>query len=226
MRNRVVLSWSWMPAGWLVLCCGGAGGPPASTPATTHPETARSAVEPAGSAAPAASSSAEPAAPASAAASSGGESPFTSKPHDILCGETTSYAFNFRASDVGKQAEENCRASAGDKPQALSQCMDKARDKAGATVLRCVKKDRVWWWLTYERRGQNLVVLHKIPFEFAEETKDSATLRPTGKDMGLAPLAGIPSKFVVRLPTEYSIEIDDARQGKMVYDAKIGMIQQ
>ena len=225
MRNRVDRSWSWIPVGWMVLACGGAGAPAAPPPAAASAERAPSVAESKASAAPASSTSAEPAAPASAAPPPAEESPFTSKPHDILCGENTSYAFNFRTSDAGKQAEEKCRSSAGDTPQALSQCMDKARDKAGATVLRCVKKDRVWWWLTYERRGQNLVVLHKIPIEFAEETKDRVTLRPTGKDMGLAPLAGIPPKVVVRMATEYSIEIEDPKLGKMVYDAKIGMIQ-
>jgi hypothetical protein len=147
-------------------------------------------------------------------------------PRDIVCGENTSYAFNFRASDVGVKAEEKCRASTDDSPQAYSECMDKARDKVGMTVLRCVQKDKVWWWVTYERRGKDLVTLHRIPFEFAEEKPNSATLRPTGKDTGLAPLAGVPPKFVVRLPNEYSIELDDANRGKMVYDAKIGMIQQ
>jgi hypothetical protein len=149
----------------------------------------------------------------------------TSQPHEIITGETTSYSFNFASSDVHGVAEQKCRAKLGDDPEGLGACMAKAREKFGITVLRFVKKNKVWWWLTYERRGSQLITLHKIPFEFGAETDDSVTLRPTGKDVGLAPLARVPQQVVIRLPNDSSIELDDPTHGKLVYDAKIGMVQ-
>jgi hypothetical protein len=149
----------------------------------------------------------------------------TSQPHEIITGENTSYSLNYNSSDVHGVAEEKCRAKVGDDPQAMAGCMTKAREKFGVTVLRFVKKNKIWWWLTYERRGSQLVTLHKIPFEFGPETDNSITLRPTGKDVGLAPLARVPREVVLRLPSESTIELDDPTHGKLVYDAKIGMVQ-
>ena len=149
----------------------------------------------------------------------------TSQPHEIITGENTSYSLNYNSSDVHGVAEEKCRAKVGDDPQAMAGCMTKAREKFGVTVLRFVKKNKIWWWVTYERRGSQLVTLHKIPFEFGAETGSSVTLRPTGKDVGLAPFARVPREVVIRLPNESSIELDDPTHGKLVYDAKIGMVQ-
>jgi hypothetical protein len=232
MSHHVARFWSVMAAWGMLGACGGTGGPAAPAPASGISEPSRPAVRPEPVSAPsaAASASANPAAPASAQAApsppSDEPSPYVSQPHDIVCGENTSYAFNFRASDVGVRAEKKCRASTDDNPQAYSQCMDTARDKVGVTVLRCLKKDKTWWWVTYERRGKDLVTLHRFPVQFAEETQNSLALRPTDKDTGLAPFARVPQKIVIRLPNEYSIELDDATHGKLVYDAKIGMIQQ
>ncbi len=168
----------------------------------------------------------EPApAPSETKPSEPGAAKLTSQPHEIITGENTSYSLNYNSSDVHGVAEQKCRAKVGDDPQAMAGCMTKAREKFGITVLRFVKKNKVWWWLTYERRGTNLVTLHKIPFEFGAETDNSITLRPTGKDVGLAPLGHLPREVVIRLPSESSIELDDPTHGKLVYDAKIGMVQ-
>ncbi len=214
--------------------CGGAEPPPPQTPSP------RVAAEPPARPKPASAAKPEPAARADApraAQPKSTEPPpvepkpaepaakLGSKPHDIITGESTSYSFNFASSDAKTAAESKCRDKVGEEARAMADCLAKAREKFGITVLRFVKKNKRWWWITYERRGSNLITLHKIPFEFGTETEDTIALRPTGKDEGLAPLARLPREVVVRLPNEYSIELVDPTHGKMVYDAKIGMVQ-
>ena len=202
-------------------CGGGAEPPPVRTPPPA-PVTRKSPP----SKATVDSARPEPApAPSETKPPESGAVKLTSQPHEIITGENTSYTLNYNSSDVHGVAEQKCRAKVGDDPQAMAGCMTKAREKFGATVLRFVKKNKIWWWLTYERRGTNLVTLHKIPFEFGPETDNSVTLRPTGKDVGLAPLARVPHEVVIRLPSESTIELDDPAHGKLVYDAKIGMVQ-
>jgi len=90
-------------------------------------------------------------------------------------------------------------------------------------VQRFVQKRKVWYWITYERRGKQLITLHKIPFEFGEDTGNTVTIKPTGKDKGMAPLSPVPRKVVVTIPNSYSIEMDDPKYGKLRYSAKIGL---
>ena len=78
--------------------------------------------------------------------------------------------------------------------------------------------------MTYDKRGDQLVTMHKIPFEFGEVTEQTVALRPTGKDKGLAPLGRLPRQFVITVPNEYSIEVNDPVHGKLVYEAKIGIL--
>ena len=87
-----------------------------------------------------------------------------------------------------------------------------------------VEKNKVWYWITYERRGKQLVVLHKITFEFGEDTANTVTLKPFGKDQGLAPMSPVPRKVVITIPNSYSIQLDDPNLGKVSYSAKIGLL--
>jgi hypothetical protein len=112
----------------------------------------------------------------------------------------------------------------GDDRSAHQACVEKLRRKVTAKILRFVNKNEQWWWVTYDKRGDQLVTMHKIPFEFGEVTEQTVALRPTGKDKGLAPLARLPRQFVITVPNEYSIEVNDPVHGKLVYEAKIGIL--
>jgi hypothetical protein len=220
----LLVAWGALPG-----CAGAAEPPPAQTPPS--PPVARESPPPKSPAAAAPRHTGDGNASSAESAPPESKQPepvavkLTSQPHEIITGETTSYSFNFASSEVRGVADQKCRAKVGDDPQGLAECMAKAREKFGITVLRFVKKNKVWWWLTYERRGSQLITLHKIPFEFGAETDNSVTLRPTGKDVGLAPLARVPQQVVIRVPNDSSIELDDPAHGKLVYDAKIGMVQ-
>ena len=49
------------------------------------------------------------------------------------------------------------------------------------------------------------------------------TLKFKGRDLGKKRMA-VPPKFVIGVPSEFRIEIDDAKKGKMVYKARMGAV--
>jgi hypothetical protein len=145
-------------------------------------------------------------------------------PRDILTTEETTFVLKFEASEVGQKAEESCRESAEDDPKAFNECKAKARSKIGETIQHFKEKDGKWWWITYLRKGRQLAAIHRIQFEWGEETDNTITLLPQGKDEGSARMSAVPKKVVVTIPNSYQIMIEDPQHGKMYYSASIGLL--
>lgn len=200
--------------------------PPASPPAATP---SKAAANPS-AAPPAAVDSAEPAAeepaPAPQSTSGGDGLRKASRPPAVLITNPTAlYVFNFAESEVGQAAKEKCEAAGGERSE-IAACLQKARDKVPVESLRFKKKGTEYWWITLNRYKGNLLKWHIIQFQVGEETSDRVTLKPMGKDKGIAPMARIPRTLEIELPNDYSIVVNDAEFGKMVYDAKIGKIEE
>jgi hypothetical protein len=51
-------------------------------------------------------------------------------------------------------------------------------------------------------------------------------LKPLGKDKGLAPMPRIPRTLEIELPNDFSIVLNDPEFGKLIFDAKIGMMEE
>jgi hypothetical protein len=66
---------------------------------------------------------------------------------------------------------------------------------------------------------------HKVQFMPGEETDDRITLSLIGKDKGIAPMARVPRSISIELPNDYTIVVDDPDHGAMMYDAKIGTLE-
>ena len=149
-------------------------------------------------------------------------------PKDIVTAGDTSFVFNFNASEVGSKADARCQARAAGDMQKKAACLSRRRDQFGTKILRFVNKGsderEDWWYVTYDRRGSQLVALHKLKFEFGEQTDKTINILPQGKDKGLAPMSPVPRKVVISVPNEYSIELVDPVHGTLVYEAKIGII--
>ncbi len=143
----------------------------------------------------------------------------------IVTSESVAFVFDFVASEVGTTTEEKCRKSAGEDNKKFADCRRKIQEKLGVLVLQFKEKDGKWWWTTHDRRGSELKLLHKVAFTFGEETKDSLTIIPEGKDVGPKP-APVPDKLVIKVPDANTIEIDDPKLGKTVYRAKIGIVEE
>jgi hypothetical protein len=143
---------------------------------------------------------------------------------DILTAPDVVFLFSFNDSEPKQAAEEKCTKKAGDNPKKMNECMAAERKKFPADGHRFKKDERdQWWWITVRQNGNRLVPLHKIPVEFEEETPTSVALKPVGKDKGSAPM-NAPAKIVFEVPNDYQIVIKDPKAGRLVFQAKVGVV--
>lgn len=148
----------------------------------------------------------------------------TRTPEDILKAPDVVFLFSFNDSEPKQVAEEKCSKSAGDNAKKMNECMAAARKKFPADGHRFKKDEHdQWWWLTVRQQGNRLLALHKIPVEFGEQTATSITLKPVGKDKGSAPTTP-PAKVVFEVPNDYQIALKDPKAGRLVFQAKIGVV--
>jgi hypothetical protein len=147
-------------------------------------------------------------------------------PLELISIPNVVFIFNFKESEVGLAAKSRCDEEAPDDPREHRACLDKARGKVPVEFTRFVKDDSgQWWWVTYNKYKGNLLKYHKIQFTPGEETAESIVLKPFGKDKGIAPMAKVPRTLQIDLPNDYSIVLHDREFGKMVFDAKIGLME-
>lgn len=145
-------------------------------------------------------------------------------PLDIITAPDVVFLFSFNDSEPKAAAEEKCSKKAGDNPKKLNECMAAERKKFPADGHRFKKDEKEqWWWITVRQTGNRLTALHKIPVEFGEETATTITLKPVGKDRGSAPTTP-PAKVEFEVPNDYQIAIKDPKAGRLVFQAKVGVV--
>ncbi len=143
-------------------------------------------------------------------------------PAELITGPNLVYVFNFKESEVGQEAQTQC-AEKSDDPGALGACLSKARGKVPVELIRFIKEPSgELWWVTYNRYKGNLLKWHRVQFQPGTETSDRITLNLIGEDKGIAPMARVPHHLEIELPNDYSIVVKDPEHGAMMYDAKIG----
>jgi hypothetical protein len=148
-------------------------------------------------------------------------------PIELLTGNNVVYVLNYSASKVGESAKERCESEHSDDPGAARECLGKERSKVAVESIRFVKDPSgQYWWVTYNRYKGNLLKWHRIQFLPGKADADSVTLNLTGKDKGIAPMPKVPNSLNVELPNDYSIIVSDPEYGAMMYDAKIGLMEQ
>ena len=219
-RRGSVAAWSFAVCS-LVVACGGGSKPPES------PEPSADAAEkPAESEKPAAASEgADSKADAKKPAADEGPKPSRSA-SDILTAPDVVFLFSFNDSEPKQAAEEKCDKKAGSDAKKKNECMAAARKAFPADGHRFKKDEKdQWWWITVRQNGNKLVALHKIPVEIAEETATSVTLKPVGKDKGSAPMTP-PAQIVFEVPNDYQISLQDPKAGKLVFQAKVGVVSE
>ena len=113
--------------------------------------------------------------------------------------------------------------SAKDDAKKKNECIAKARKKfENLDGYRFEKDGEKWVWHTVRKQGAKLVSIHKIVVEIEEKDK-IVILKPTGRDKGSKPWANPPKEVKFEVPNDYQITQDDPKQGKLVYEAKIGI---
>lgn len=186
----------------------------AEAPATASTEEASSKES-----APAKSDSDTTSPPAAAPASPGRSA------KDLLLKPGVLYVFSWNASEPHEVAEKHCKQSAKDDPKKMSECMSAASKKVEQDSFAFQQEgEGNYWWLTVKRKGSFLVTLHKIAFDVEKDSADKVTLKPKGPDKGTKPMGGIPHELVVEVEGESSIAIKDPKLGRLVYEAKLGLM--
>lgn len=143
---------------------------------------------------------------------------------DLLTGNNVVYVLNFSGSAKGEAAKAQCE-SEGD-PASVRKCVEAERSKVQVESVRFVKDAHgQYWWVTYNRYKGNLLKWHKVQFMPGKEDADTISLTLVGKDKGIAPMPRVPSSLKVELPNDYSIVISDPEHGDLMYDAKIGLME-
>jgi hypothetical protein len=78
--------------------------------------------------------------------------------------------------------------------------------------------------VTYKRKGANLSEVHTTSIEFGEEGANSIVIAARGREQGERPLFKGATKIVIKVPNDYSIELEDPKYGRLLYDAKVGLV--
>jgi hypothetical protein len=144
---------------------------------------------------------------------------------DILTAPDVVFMLSFNDSDVKQAAETKCTASSGNDPKKMNGCMAKARKAIDIDGYQFKEIGGKWFWMTLRTEGKTLHTLHKFEIEFGPETPGSVTFKPKGKDLGSKP-GKLPGSVTVKVPNDYQISLDDPKLGKLVYEAKIGLLSQ
>jgi hypothetical protein len=213
----------------LVLCaalflsaCGGSS-PPAEEPKESSEPAADAPAEKPVEEAPAEPKAEEKADPPKSDASNSSGPTMTRTARDILTAPDTLFMFSFNESDVKGKAEEACEGKSKGDPKKRADCMTKEKAKIDADGVGFKEEKGTWIFSTVKRRGKVLTYIHKVPFEFAKEEPNKVTLKITGKDTGTKP-AKFPNEITIEVPNDYQIVMNDPEHGKMVYEAKIGLL--
>ncbi|MEI9949871.1 MAG: hypothetical protein WDO74_13040 [Pseudomonadota bacterium] len=147
----------------------------------------------------------------------------TRSAQEILTAPDVVFMLSFNDSDVKQAADTKCTASSGNDPKKMNGCMAKARKAIDIDGYQFKEINGKWFWLTLRTQGKTLHTLHKFEIEFGPETAGAVTIKPKGKDLGSKP-GKTPGSTTIQVPNDYQIALTDPKLGKLVYEAKIGLL--
>lgn len=207
---------------------------PAPTPAAPPVATTAAAPAAAPSAVPDAGSATEPA-PAPAPTAS--EAPAPEKkpepeavekpsrpPVEILTSPDTAFLINYSGSAPLETARKTCTEKGGADDEAIAKCMAEARDAFKADVLRFKKDGSHWSCIIYKRDGSRLDEVYSARVDLAEDSPSSVKLKFLGGDKGVRSILKNKRDAIIQVPNDYSFVLTDAELGRLVYEAKVGLI--
>jgi hypothetical protein len=135
---------------------------------------------------------------------------------------------NPKANDSAKdyedaEAEEAARA---EKVEAVrADCMKQAREKFEADVIRFRRDGLGHIQLVISRRtGSAVKELSVTNVELKQTSGDTVRVELNEAGLGQRPIMKDRKSFDVKIPNGYSIELEDARFGKLPYIAKVGFV--
>ncbi len=219
--------WVFALGAWLAACAA-----PAPTPAALPPAATAPAPAPAPAALPDAGTASEPApAPAASEAPPPEKKPEpeavekpSRPPVEILTSPDTAFLINYTGSAPLETARKTCTEKGGTDDEAIAKCMADARDAFKADVLRFKKDGSHWSCIIYKRDGSRLDEVYSARVDLAEDSPSSVKLKFLGGDKGVRSILKNKRDAVLQVPNDYSFVITDAELGRLVYEAKVGLI--
>jgi hypothetical protein len=130
---------------------------------------------------------------------------------------------NYGESAAKGAAEKLCTGRAGEDLGKRAECMEKERERVTADVLVFSKSGKEVFLTVYRRAHNTLTELSKSQVEFAKETDDTVVVK-VKSDKGTRPFFAGRKEIFVTAPTGSSLELDEPQWGKLLYEAKIGLI--
>ena len=213
----------------VTLACGAACGTPpapASAPAPLASSAAPAAPRPAPTAVASAPAPIESAAPPPADPPPAETTAIerSQQPIEMITARDAAFLIDYANSEPKQVAQARCEKEANGDPERTGACLTKARDEFQADVLRFRKESETQTSLVvYKRAGSTLREV-AIAAVTLSEAGDSVRVKFSGRYKGARPVWRGRPEGIVRVPNDYSIEIDDPELGHLRYDAKIGLV--
>lgn len=145
-------------------------------------------------------------------------------PVAILTSPDTAFLINYSSSAPREAAEKACAARGGADDDALGKCMTEARLAFKADVLRFKPEGGHWSCTIYKRDGSRLDEVYSARVLLSDDSPNSVKLKFTGAEKGMRPLLRSKREIVLQVPNDYSFVLNDPERGRLVYEAKIGLI--
>lgn len=145
-------------------------------------------------------------------------------PIEILTSPETAFQINYSGSAPLEVARKACTAKAGADDEAIAKCMTEARAAFKPDVLRFKKDGSHWSCVVYKRDGSRLDEVYSARVDLSEASPSSVKLKFSGAEKGTRPLLKIKREIVVKVPNDYSFVLEDPDLGRLVYEAKVGLV--
>ena len=148
-------------------------------------------------------------------------------PIAALTAARVAFLIDYGNSEAKAKAQAKCEKDPKqDDPAAKAACMNKARTQflADVLVFKSDKKGHVTLTI-YKRNESNLQEVYVAPVSLKEEGSNAVQMKFKGGS-GQRPLLRNSSGPTIKMPNDYTVEIDDAEYGTLRYEAKIGLVDQ
>ena len=145
-------------------------------------------------------------------------------PIEILTSPDTAFLINYSGSAPLEVARKTCSEKGGTDDEAIAKCMTDARAAFKPDVLRFKKDGSHWSCIVYKRDGSRLDEVYSARVDLTEDSPSSVKVKFTGAEKGMRPLLKSKRNIVIRVPNDYSFVLTDPELGRLVYEAKVGLI--
>lgn len=132
---------------------------------------------------------------------------------------------NYGASPAKEKMTQACTAKTKEDAAALAACVEKERGKLVSDVLVFEKGEKGTTWRIYKRAGSQLTEIAVAQVEVGTDTPEKVELK-IKSETGPRQLFAGKKQVVILSESDSSIALDDPQFGKLVYEARVGLMNQ